>query len=311
MILVRLITWPYMRKHAARTLLTCAAISLGVSVFVAMQTANRAVYASFQDTINRIAGATELQITAGESGFDEEVLERVQALAEVRVAARVIEAVVGTRMPGQGNLLVLGIDMTGDRSLREYDLAAGDEAILDDPLVFLAQPDSIMLSDRFASRNGLGIDARVPLETMDGPRDFTVRGILRSSGLTSAFGGNLAVMDIYAAQHVFGRGRRFDRIDVALRRARRFTMVEPRSRRCWDPPSRSSHPRRGARAFNRCCAFTASRCISRVLSRLSWGCSSSSTRSRLPSRSAAARSGFCARLARHACVCGRCSSAKA
>ena len=216
MILVRLITWPYMRKHAARTLLTCAAISLGVSVFVAMQTANRAVYASFQDTINRIAGATELQITAGESGFDEEVLERVQALAEVRVAAPVIEAVVGTRMPGQGNLLVLGIDMTGDRSLREYDLAAGDEAILDDPLVFLAQPDSIMLSDRFASRNGLGIDARVPLETMDGPRDFTVRGILRSSGLTSAFGGNLAVMDIYAAQHVFGRGRRFDRIDVAL-----------------------------------------------------------------------------------------------
>ena len=61
--------------------------------------------ASFQDTLNRIAGATELQITAGEPGFDEEVLERVQALAEVRVAAPVIEAVVGTRLPGQGNLL--------------------------------------------------------------------------------------------------------------------------------------------------------------------------------------------------------------
>ena len=216
MILARLITWPYIRKHAARTLLTCAAISLGVAVFVAMQTANRAVYASFQETISRIAGATELQITAGESGFEEEVLERVQSLAEVRVAAPVIEAVVGTRVQGQGNLLVLGVDMTGDRSLREYDLAAGDEAILDDPLMFLAQPDSIMLSDRFASRNGLGIDSRVPLETMDGAKDFTVRGILRSSGLTSAFGGNLAVMDIYAAQHVFGRGRRFDRIDVAL-----------------------------------------------------------------------------------------------
>ena len=52
---------------------------------------------------------------------------------------------------------------------------------------------------------------------MVGDKAFTVRGIMRSGGLTSAFGGNLAVMDIYAAQHVFGRGRRFDRIDVKLK----------------------------------------------------------------------------------------------
>ena len=36
-------------------------------------------------------------------------------------------------------------------------------------------------------------------------------------GLASAFGGNLAVMDIYAAQAMFGRGRMFDRIDLALK----------------------------------------------------------------------------------------------
>ena len=52
---------------------------------------------------------------------------------------------------------------------------------------------------------------------MTGEKAFTVRGVMRSGGLTSAFGGNLAVMDIYAAQQVFGRGRRFDRIDVKLR----------------------------------------------------------------------------------------------
>ena len=41
-------------------------------------------------------------MTAGDAGFDEEVLERVQALPEVRVAAPVIEAVVGTRAwPGR------------------------------------------------------------------------------------------------------------------------------------------------------------------------------------------------------------------
>ena len=56
---------------------------------------------------------------------------------------------------------------------------------------------------------------------MTGDKPFTVRGIMRSGGLTSAFGGNLAVMDIYAAQQVFGRGRRFDRIDLARQRGRR------------------------------------------------------------------------------------------
>jgi putative ABC transport system permease protein len=216
MMLLRLISVPYMRKHVVRTLLTLAAIVIGIAVFVAMHTANNAVFETFQETINRIAGATELQVTAGDAGFGEEILEKVQGLNEVRVAAPVIESIVGTRLAGQGNLLILGVDMTGDRSLREYDLAAGDEAMLEDPLVFLAQPDSIILTADFCARNGLGLNSVVPLDTATGAKDFKVRGILKSSGLTSAFGGNLAIMDIYAAQFVFGRGRKFDRIDIAL-----------------------------------------------------------------------------------------------
>ena len=52
---------------------------------------------------------------------------------------------------------------------------------------------------------------------MEGEKLFTVRGIMKSGGLASAFGGNLAVMDIYAAQKVFGRGRHFDRIDLSVK----------------------------------------------------------------------------------------------
>ena len=212
----RLISWPYLRKHAGRSAMTLVAIVIGVAVFVAMRSANAAVLATFEDTINRVAGATELQVTAGELGFDEDVLERVQSVEQVRVAAPIIEAVVGTGLEGQGNLLILGVDMTGDRSLRSYDLAAGDEPLLEDPLLFLAQPDSIIVSEPFAGRNNLALGSSVPLQTMEGRRSFTVRGILRSGGLSSAFGGNLAIMDIYAAQHVFGRGRRFTRIDLAV-----------------------------------------------------------------------------------------------
>src|SRR4051812_932060 len=215
--LLLLISWPYLRKHAARSLLTVVGIVLGVAVFVAMHTANEAVFFAFERTVDKIAGAAQLQITAGEGGFPEEVLEKVQNAPQVAVAVPVIEAPASTRLAGQGNVLILGVDMTGDRSLRDYDLESGDEAVVDDPLVFLAQPDSIIVTKEFAARNGLAVGSKLTLSTMAGDKAFTVRGIMKSGGLTSAFGGNLAVMDIYAAQQVFGRGRRFDRIDLKLR----------------------------------------------------------------------------------------------
>lgn len=215
MILLRLITWPYVRRHRVRSVLTIAGIVLGVAVFVGMHTANQSVLYAFRQTVNRVAGTTELQISAGEPGFPEEVLERVQAVPEVRVAVPVIEAVLQPAIPNAGTLLVLAVDMTGDRSLRDYQMDEGEEAVIDDPLVFLAQADSLILTDSFAKRHGIAAGSRIPLDTMEGRKQFTVRGIMKSGGLTSAFGGNLAVMDVYAAQKVFGRGRNFDRIDVA------------------------------------------------------------------------------------------------
>jgi len=144
--LLALISWPYVRRHILRTLLTVAGIVLGVAVFVGMHTANQSVLFAFNRTVDRIAGKTELQVTAGETGFDEEILEKVQAAPSVRVAVPVIEAVVDSRIAGEGSLLVLGVDMTGDRSLRDYDLESGDESVVDDPLMFLAQPDSIIVT---------------------------------------------------------------------------------------------------------------------------------------------------------------------
>ncbi len=63
MILLRLITWPYVRKHVLRTILTAAGIVLGVAVFVGMNSANQSVLLAFSRTVDRIAGKTELQVT--------------------------------------------------------------------------------------------------------------------------------------------------------------------------------------------------------------------------------------------------------
>ena len=145
--------------------------------------------------------------------------------------------------------------------LRDYDLESGDEAVIDDPLVFLAQPDSLIVTREFAARNGLAIGSRrCPMRTMEGEKQFTVRGIMKSGGLTQAFGGNLAVMDIYAAQMVFGRGRTFDRIDLALKDG--VTLAAgPGGHRdgASGRASRWSRRRRAASRSTRCCASTRSR----------------------------------------------------
>ena len=74
-----------------------------------------------------------------------------------------------------------------------------------------------MVSREFAVRNGFQVNSKIPLHTAEGDKSFTIRGIMRSTGMNKAFGGSLAIMDIYAAQLVFGRGRRFDRIDLRAR----------------------------------------------------------------------------------------------
>src|SRR5262245_25234339 len=163
MMLLRLLSWPYLRRHVLRWTLTLAGIVLGVAVFVAMHSASRSIFKAFDKTVDEIAGATQLQASAGGFGFDESVLEKVQSTPEVGVAVPAIESTVETRVAGEGSILILGIDMTGDRSLRDYDFNDADEAIIDDPLVFLAQPDSLIVTKEFAARNALSVNSKIPL----------------------------------------------------------------------------------------------------------------------------------------------------
>jgi len=226
-LLLRQISVPEFRKHLLRYALTFVAVFLGVAIFSAGRAANSSLKTALRDTIDRIAGRTVLQVTAGEAGIPESLVDEVRAVPGVRTAVPVIEAVVRTTDASQGNILVLGVDLTGDRSLRDYAMEGQEEQVTD-PLVFLAQPDSLIVSRQFASRNALAEDDHVTLVTARGPKTFTVRGIMQPKGVATAFGGNIGVMDVYSAQFVFGRGPRFDRIDMALQEGQRLDDVRPR-----------------------------------------------------------------------------------
>ncbi len=207
------ITWKQWRQHRLRTFLTLLGIALGVAVYFAVRTANLTLLSSLTLTIEKLAGKATLQIVGGEGGFPESVWETVKDIPGVKVAQPVIEVIANTAFEDEGNLMIVGVDMLGDRELREYqfDESASDIA---DPLVALAQPDSILISRTFADKHNLKDGDKLPLYTSQGKKEFIVRGIFKPAGVGEVFGGQIAVMDVFNAQFVFNRGRNIDRIDL-------------------------------------------------------------------------------------------------
>ena len=209
------LSWAYFRRHVPTSVLTLLGVALGVAVFVAIDLAGLSLTDSLRRTVDQIAGKVQLEASFGDSGVPEEKLESIQKLPEVSVASPVIQAVVRPDRNPNEAILIIATDLLGDRSLREYDLAGNEDAI-DDPLVFLAQPDSIALTREYAEREHLKLNDPFILTTAAGRKTFIIRGLLAPNGIAKAYGGNLAMMDIYAAQLVLGRGRRFDRIDIRV-----------------------------------------------------------------------------------------------
>jgi putative ABC transport system permease protein len=207
------ITFREWRIHKFRLALTVLGIILGVSVFFALRTANTTLLDSLKLTVEKLSGRATLQVTAGESGFPEEILATVRETPGVKVAEPVIEVIAHTAFENESNLLIVGVDTGGDQQLREYVLEDLQSAI-GDPLEYISQPDSILISQAFAKRHGLKRDDQLPLYTSQGRKEFKVRGVFQAVGMGEVYDGQIAIIDIYAAQQIFNRGRSFDRIDL-------------------------------------------------------------------------------------------------
>jgi len=113
---------------------------------------------------------------------------------------------------------VHGVDITNDAAVRIYEPAGSNGSEVEDPLVFLSQPDSVMLTDEFAARHRLALDDAVVLDTPTGRRRFVVRAMLAPKGIARVQGGNLLVMDIGAAERSFTQPGLVNQVDVVVRR---------------------------------------------------------------------------------------------
>jgi putative ABC transport system permease protein len=214
--LIRHVSLRHFLLRKTQTFMAVAGICLGVTAIVSIGVVNRSVLFSFEDSFTRITGKAKLQITGAQSGFPEAILEKVQAVPGVEYAVPVIET-DGMLVSGKERaIMILGVDVLVDTQVRDYSLS-GESADVPDPILFLAKPDSILVTKTMAEREGFTLDQKIQVQTVEGIRTFRIRGILNPEGPAKAMGGNLAVMDIYAAQMAFGKNGRIDRIDVSIR----------------------------------------------------------------------------------------------
>ncbi|MCZ7585553.1 MAG: ABC transporter permease [Deltaproteobacteria bacterium] len=219
--LLRTVSLRRLREHPFRTALTVLGIGLGVAAFISVQMILDTMSDSYASMVETVAGKAQLQITGGEAGVNESVHTLLTTPDEngrlpvdgVKAALPTIQVI--TRY-GEDNLLLLAVDTLNDATARDYEMTGEDDVEIDDPLAFLNSQNSLLLNREFAERHGIAIGQTIDLLTSRGKKPFDVKGLLRSRGTADTFGGNFALMDVFAAQLYFGRQGTFDSIDIIL-----------------------------------------------------------------------------------------------
>ncbi len=201
-------------ERPVRSLLTIAGVALGVSASVAVRTANVDVLKSFQDAVMTVAGSATLQVSGGELGLDETVIAVVREHPDVVSASPVIEQ--GARVasgPHRGqSFVVLGLDLLEAAELKSFQVRS--EGIGEQSLDDMLSARALFVGRRLAAELCLTEGSELSLLVGNRLRRVTVEGLIESPSGGPSVWEDLAVMDIAAAQTLFGMVGRLDRIDV-------------------------------------------------------------------------------------------------
>lgn len=205
----------YYMRHKVLALLNIAGIGLGVSVFVAVQIVNHSALQAFRASVDIVAGRANFSIVGESLPFDERIYPAVRDWPEVEACTPVVEGVCLLPDHEGEYLHVLGMDVFTSGRLSTYLIldALRDEASAYD---FVSDPWAIGLSESLAARLGVkpGDTLRVRMRGRDAV--LNVRFLVRFAEDTPGADEHIAVMDIAAAQELFGLVGKLSRIDCIL-----------------------------------------------------------------------------------------------
>ncbi len=208
--LLQTFSWQELRHHPWRNAAAVVAVMLGVALAFSVQLINASALSEFSQAVRAVNGQPDLELRAAQGSFDENLYERVADSAQVAMASPVLE-ITTYALDANGDparrrpLRIIGIDALA--------VASSAPALMPVPRegsgrMALFSPGTVFLNP--AARQAFSGSS---LQLQDG---LQLRRV-RVAGSVSAGGGPLAVMDIGAAQDLFGRGGQLSRIDIRLK----------------------------------------------------------------------------------------------
>jgi putative ABC transport system permease protein len=212
-LMIKLLTtfsWQELLHHKWRNAAAVVAVMLGVALAFSVQLINASALSEFSQAVRSVNGQPDLELRAVRGGFDEALFSRVANHAQVALASPVLE--INTYALGaEGKrvaLRVVGVDALVVATLAPALMplpAAGADRLA------LFSPGAVFLNA--AARQSLAGSANQKLQLQSGLQLVNVQ----ITGSVTAGGAALAVMDIGAAQELFGRNGQLSRIDIRLR----------------------------------------------------------------------------------------------
>jgi len=186
------------------------AVMLGVALAFSVHLINASALDEFSQAARSVGGQPDLELRGVQGQFDETLFARVARLPEVALASPVLEVGTYAVTPeGKRSLKVVGVDALVVAfvapDLMPLPSRRSDQGKQDRFALFA--PGQVFLNPAAQALAGSGLQLQSGL----GLLPVTIAGSVRASGRA------LAVMDIGAAQELFGKQGQLSRIDLRLK----------------------------------------------------------------------------------------------
>src|SRR5580704_8019602 len=186
----------YALRHKVLGVINILSVALGVSVYLAVQIANRSATAAFRAGIDVVAGRANVEVRGT---LDDRLLPKLQRIPGVTAATPLVERVVTLPdWPGE-YLHVLGVDPFTNESFENFKVSKADGETFDAEAWF-SNPRSVAVAKKFADDHHLKRGDSIRVKFGEREIDLVLSSVLEAKDGDSRF----AAMDIGWAQELFG-----------------------------------------------------------------------------------------------------------
>ncbi len=193
--LLRSVIFQHVLQRKVLALLDILSIAVGVSVFLAIQTANHSANRAFRASIDLTSGKSHLEVRSGTGSISEDLYPKTRDIPGIAAATPVLEA-YATLPEHPGRFLHLaGSDAFTAAPFQTAGYWAGTvEAFSLE--TWLGRPGQIMVHPELARDLGLETGGRLSAELDGRPVTLEIAGLLPANDLGNEASPNLAAIDI-------------------------------------------------------------------------------------------------------------------